>query len=209
MDNNLIIAILLIGSYLIGAIPFAFIFTKIFSHKNIMEVGWQKSSASNVMKNIGKLPGILTFIFDFLKGFLLVYLAKELNQPEVVQALCGFMAVIGHNWSIFLKFGGGRGLATLLGAAFAINIPIMLIILIPLILLALVWTASIGTIIAYITAMILAYCYSEYGLFILLALSLIPVIIKRVSPLKNSKGKIKNRLLFDQDNIPPFRIGKK
>ena len=150
MTEYLLISLLFVFSYILGAIPFAYIFTKIFTHKDIMKIGWNKSSASNVMKNIGKLPGILTFIFDVLKGFAVIYLAQQLGMPVVVQAICGFLAVIGHNWSIFLGFRGGRGLAVLIGAGLAFNYIMMLVVLVPVVVITLLWTASVGTIVAYV-----------------------------------------------------------
>lgn len=206
MNEYLVITILFIFSYILGAIPFAYIFTKIFSRKNIMEVGWKKASSSNVLKNIGKIPGLLTFVFDILKGFLVVYLANRLGFPEVSQAIAGFLAVIGHNWSVFLGFKGGRGIATLLGACLAFNYAIGLIILIPVIISAIFWTASIGTIISYITVIFWSYAISNYGLFLLFVLCLIPVVVKRLTPFNTLKGHFKNRLIFDQDAVPPFRI---
>lgn len=208
MTEFLTITILLLSSYVLGAIPFAYIFTKLFVKKDIMEMGWKKSSSSNVLTNVGKLPALLTFVFDVLKGFIVVYIAKELGLSFEVQALAGFFAVAGHNWSVFLRFNGGRGIATILGACLAFNPLIGIVILIPVILTALVWTGSIGTIIGYFSGMIWGYAIQDYGLFLLFALCLIPIIIKRLSPIKTLKGNIKNRLIFDQDGVPPLRIRK-
>jgi len=208
MTEFLTITILLLSSYVLGAIPFAYIFTKLFVKKDIMEMGWKKSSSSNVLTNVGKLPALLTFFFDVFKGFIVVYIAKELGLSFEVQAFAGFFAVVGHNWSAFLRFKGGRGIATILGACLAFNYLIGIVILIPVILTALVWTGSIGTIIGYFLGMFWGYAIQDYGLFLLFALCLIPIIVKRLSPVKTLKGNIKNRLIFDQDGIPPFRIRK-
>lgn len=208
MNEHLSIAILFIASYILGAIPFAYIFTKLFCKKNIMEIGWKKCSSSNVLTNIGKFPALLTFIFDVLKGFVIIYIINKLGLSPAVQAIAGFLAVIGHNWSIFLDFKGGRGIATLLGACLAFNPIIGFTILIPVILTAIIWTASIGTIFAYLLAMAWSYSINEYGVFLLFLLCLIPIIIKRLSPFNTLKGRIRNRLLFDQDNVPSLRILK-
>ncbi len=209
MSEYLLTAILFIASYILGAIPFAYIFTKLFSKKDIMEIGWKKCSSSNVLKNIGKMPALLTFIFDVFKGFVIIYTINRLGLSPAVQAIAGFLAVIGHNWSIFLDFKGGRGIATLLGACLAFNPIVGFTILVPVILTATIWTASIGTIFAYLIAIIWGYSINEYGLFLLFLLCLIPIIVKRLSPLNTLKGHIRNRLLFDQDNVPPLRILKK
>lgn len=208
MNEYLEITILFVTAYILGAIPFAYVFTKLFSKRNIMEIGWKKASSSNVLANVGKLPALLTFIFDVLKGFVIVYIAKEVGLSCTTQAIAGFLTVVGHNYSIFLDFRGGRGIATLLGACLAFNPIIGLTILIPVILTAFVWTASIGTIIAYLMAITWGYLIQDYGLFLLFLLCLIPVIAKRLSPINTLKGHFLNRLVFDQDNIPPLRIKK-
>lgn len=208
-EYYLTIAILYIISYVAGSIPFAYIFTKLFSKKNIMEVGWKKASSSNVLKNIGKFPALLTFAFDVLKGFIVVYIAQEFGMSPATQAIAGFLAVVGHNWSIFLDFQGGRGIATLLGACIAFNPLIGACILIPVILTTLVWTGSIGTIFSYFLAMGWGYLIQDYGLFLLFLLCLIPVIIKRLSPINTLKGHVWNRLIFDQDGVPPLRVKRR
>lgn len=209
MSESLEMLILFFSSYFLGAIPFAVIFTKLFAKKDIMEIGWKKSSSSNVLSNVGKLPAFLTFLGDVFKGFLVVFIAKELGFSFEAQALAGFLAVVGHNWSIFLDFKGGRGIATILGACLAFNPLIGIVILVPVILTSLVWTGSIGTIIAYFSGMIWGYAIQDYGLFLLFVFCLFPIILKRLSPFKTLKGNVSNRLIFDQDGVPPLRIKKK
>jgi glycerol-3-phosphate acyltransferase PlsY len=202
-------------AYALGSIPFAYIVTKLSSGKNIFEIGWKKSSGSNVTKNIGLWQGLLTVVLDVGKGFLAIFLAKYYNLPESIQILCGLMAIIGHNWSIFMKFQGGRGLGTLMGGLLVLSPKILIIALIPCIFFAIIWTASVGTIISLIVGIFAGF---KGGLIFepagyLLLLSLIPVFIKRLSPIKevletkeNKKELIENRLIFDQDTIPPFRL---
>jgi len=206
MNEYLIIPILFIISYLLGAIPFAHIFTKLFSNKDILKIGWKKSSSSNVLANIGKVPALLTFLFDVLKGFIVVFIAKEFGLPFEVLAIAGFLAVIGHNFSIFLNFNGGRGIATILGACLAFNPFIAFMALIPVILTAIFWTASIGTLFSYLMVIFWSYSIQDFGLSLLFTLSLIPIIIKRVLPIKTLRGNIFKRIVFDQDSVPPFRI---
>lgn len=206
MNEYLIIPILFIISYLLGAIPFAHIFTKLFTKKDILKIGWKKSSSSNVLANIGKVPALLTFLFDVLKGFIVVFIAKELGLPFEVLAIAGFLAVIGHNFSIFLNFNGGRGIATILGACLAFNPFIAFMALIPVILTAIFWTASIGTLFSYLMVIFWSYSIQDFGLSLLFTLSLIPIIIKRVLPIKTLRGNIFKRIVFDQDSVPPFRI---
>ncbi len=204
---------IIFASYLLGSIPFGYILSKI-AGKNILEVGWRKTSGSNVFKNVGKLQGIATGMFDGGKGWLAVFLAQSLGVPPQVQALCGVAAVTGHNWSLFLKFAGGRGIGTFLGALLAFSPKIFGFAVIPLISLALIWNASIGTIFFLVTSLYLSFHFNQFGTIgILTLVSLLPIFIKRLSPIKelslNKREVIRNRLIFD-DDIPCFdlRINK-
>lgn len=200
-------------AYLLGSLPFGYIFTKIFSRKNILEIGWKKTSGSNVFKNVGKVPGVLTAIFDILKGFLAVFLAQKGNLSLKFQCLAGLISVIGHNWSIFLKFAGGRGLATFVGAFFALNFQIALLLLIPSILLTTFFETSLVTIVFLIASFLLMLKKGEKTIaFFFVFLSFFPIFLKRLSPLKEisleNKKLILNRLLFD-DNLAHPLIKKK
>jgi acyl phosphate:glycerol-3-phosphate acyltransferase len=112
----------LIGSYLLGAVPFGFLIAKKRGF-NIYEHGSGNIGATNVFRVVGKSWGILTSILDILKGFIpamvipmvLVFFGmKEYYVP--IQLSCGFAAIIGHCWPIYLKFKGGKGVATSAGA---------------------------------------------------------------------------------------------
>ncbi|MDD3292600.1 MAG: glycerol-3-phosphate acyltransferase [Candidatus Pacebacteria bacterium] len=216
INQCLINFVFLFLSYVLGSIPFAYIVTKISSGKNIYDIGWKKSSGSNVTKNIGILEGGLTMFLDIGKAFLAIYLAKYFGLSDTMQVFCGLMTIIGHNWSIFMNFQGGRGLASLIGAVLALSPITLFIVLIPTIFFAIIWTASIGTIISLILGIFISFkggfIFEPVGyLFIL---SLIPIFIKRLSPIKElfeTKGEkkkelIENRLIFDQDTVPPFRL---
>ena len=192
--------------YLLGSIPFGYLVTRFSTNKNILEIGWRKTSGSNVFRNVGFWQGFLTVILDVFKGFLAVWLAQNFNLSLQVQALSGVAAVTGHNWSIFLKFAGGRGIGTLIGAFLALSPGILGFSIIPLILLALIWNASIGTIFFLITAIVLAADFGQLETVGFLPLiSLLPIFIKRLSPIKElslkKKEIIRNRLIFDDDQV--------
>src|SRR4030042_895212 len=90
-------------SYLLGSIPSGFLIAKAYG-KNVLEIGWKKTSGSNVFKNVGKLAGVLTGLLDVLKGYLAVFIAHKLGFSPLTQVFSGLAAVVGHNWSIFIKF---------------------------------------------------------------------------------------------------------
>jgi len=197
------ILFIIIG-YLLGSIPFGYLVTLFSARKNILEIGWRKTSGSNVFKNVGKWQGLATGLLDIGKGALAVWLAQKFGLSVPIQALCGVAAVTGHNWSCFLKFAGGRGIGTLIGAFLILSPTILGFSVIFLVVLALVWNAAIGTIVFLAAAaLIAAYLGQSATVGILPLVSLLPVFIKRLSPINELRNKeiIKNRLIFD-DDIP-------
>ena len=107
-------------SYLMGSIPFGFILTKIFLKKDIREIGSGNIGATNALRTGNKFIGYLTLLLDILKAVLPVIYVK-LNQPELIYivSLCAFL---GHVFPVWLKFKGGKGVATYVGILFTINI---------------------------------------------------------------------------------------
>ena len=114
--------IFLIGitSYLMGSIPFGFILAKIFLKKDIREIGSGNIGATNALRTGNKALGYSTLILDILKAILPVIYVKIFYEDSLyVASLCAFL---GHVFPIWLKFKGGKGVATYVGILFAINI---------------------------------------------------------------------------------------
>ena len=107
-------------SYLFGSIPFGYLFTKILLKKDIRNVGSGTIGATNVLRTGNKSLGYLTLVLDIAKAVMPVIYIK-LNYPDLVyiSALCAFL---GHLFPIWLKFKGGKGVATLFGILISINI---------------------------------------------------------------------------------------
>ena len=122
-----------IASYLMGSIPFGLILTKIFLNKDIREIGSGNIGATNVLRTGNKAIGYSTLMFDIAKAVIPVIYVK-INYPDLiyVASLCAFL---GHVFPIWLKFKGGKGVATYVGILFSINI-----------LLGLIFVASWGII---------------------------------------------------------------
>ena len=114
-----------ITSYLMGSIPFGFILTKIFLKKDIREIGSGNIGATNALRTGNKLVGYSTLILDILKAIIPVIYVK-MNYPELIYiaSLCAFL---GHVFPIWLKFKGGKGVATYVGILFSVNILLGLI----------------------------------------------------------------------------------
>ena len=107
-------------SYLMGSIPFGFILTKIFLKKDIRDIGSGNIGATNALRTGNKLIGYTTLILDISKAIIPVIYVK-INFPELIfiASLCAFL---GHVFPIWLKFKGGKGVATYVGILFSINI---------------------------------------------------------------------------------------
>ena len=122
-----------IVSYLMGSIPFGLILTKIFLNKDIREIGSGNIGATNALRTGNKLIGYSTLILDIAKAIIPVIFVK-INHPDLIYiaSLCAFL---GHVFPIWLKFKGGKGVATYVGILFSINL-----------LLGIIFTASWGII---------------------------------------------------------------
>ncbi|MBL7156688.1 MAG: glycerol-3-phosphate 1-O-acyltransferase PlsY [Candidatus Omnitrophica bacterium] len=119
---NLIMSLLL--AYIIGSIPIGFIFGKVLKKIDIREHGSGNVGATNIFRVVGKVPGIIVLIIDMLKGAVCVAFLPEIffNNtigiifgPELYKILIGIAVISGHVWTIFLKFKGGKGVATTAG----------------------------------------------------------------------------------------------
>jgi len=112
---------LLLFSYLIGSIPFSLIFAKLLKGVDVRQIGTGNVGASNTLISAGKTAGILAALFDLTKGFAVIIMARSFSNSDWVIALAGFLAILGHDFPIYLKFKGGKGVATTMGAILAIN----------------------------------------------------------------------------------------
>jgi len=117
--------IIALGSYLLGSIPFGFILTKIFLRKDIRDIGSGNIGATNALRTGNKSLGYCTLALDITKAILPVMYVK-FNYPDYI-FIASLSAFLGHVFPIWLKFKGGKGVATYVGILFSINILLGLI----------------------------------------------------------------------------------
>ena len=110
----------IIFSYLLGSIPFGLILTKLFLKKDIRKIGSGNIGATNVLRSGNKLIAYLTLFFDILKAVIPVVYIK-LNYPDLIY-ISSLSVFLGHVFPIWLKFKGGKGVATYVGILFSINL---------------------------------------------------------------------------------------
>jgi acyl phosphate:glycerol-3-phosphate acyltransferase len=114
------ILIIAVIGYLMGSIPFGFILTKIFLKKDIREIGSGNIGATNALRTGNKVIGFLTLFLDIIKAiFPILYVKFYYSEFIYITSLCTFL---GHVFPVWLKFKGGKGVATYVGILFAINI---------------------------------------------------------------------------------------
>jgi len=127
------IVLILLGCYLIGSIPFSYIFTKMETGKDIRQLYSGNAGATNASRVLGRWYGMVIGVLDFCKGLAAVFLAGFIMQhsyipigeeyafgSRAVQSLAGLAAIAGHLYPIFIGFRGGKGVATFFGALTAL-----------------------------------------------------------------------------------------
>lgn len=123
----------LLVTYAISAIPFGLVLAKIFAKVDIREMGSKNIGATNVTRVLGKKLGLVTLILDGLKGAIMVIVARfsfsEIENLHVFLVLVSAVAVVAHIFPIYLRFKGGKGVATAIAVLFALDFGVGLLVL--------------------------------------------------------------------------------
>ncbi|MBP3722894.1 MAG: glycerol-3-phosphate 1-O-acyltransferase PlsY [Selenomonadaceae bacterium] len=170
----------LIFAYILGSVPSGLIIGKSVYGVDLREHGSKNIGATNAWRTLGKAAGFLIFVCDFLKGFISVYIAAVLSGTPLAMALAGALAIIGHSLSIFLKFKGGKGVATGLGVIAMLMGKVTIIVF--LIWFAIVYFTryvSLGSCVAAAFVPILAYVFNEPSEFVIFGVVVAVLIIVR------------------------------
>ncbi|CAM3231560.1 glycerol-3-phosphate 1-O-acyltransferase PlsY [Streptobacillus felis] len=167
------VIILIIIAYLVGSIPNALWIGKLFKNIDVREYGSGNVGSTNAARVLGWKLGVFTLFLDVLKGSVFVYLSKKMNLSDIQTVLVGMAAILGHSYSIYLGFKGGKAVATSLGV-FIVLVPkvVLILLLIFVIIVLLTQYVSLGSISCAIFLPILTYIlynnntYVFFGLFI-------------------------------------------
>jgi glycerol-3-phosphate acyltransferase PlsY len=137
-------------AYLLGAIPFGYLLVKFKHGEDVRESGSGNIGASNVLRTAGRPAGIATLVLDIAKGFLAVWLAARLTGDSPLWTSLAALAVMaGHAFPIFLKFKGGKAVASFIGAFLYLTpLPLMVVLLVFIITVASTRFISVGSILA-------------------------------------------------------------
>ncbi len=161
-----------VGAYLLGSIPTAYLVGKRFYGLDIREFGSKSVGATNALRVLGKWPALVILLIDILKGVAAVVLARwicsEFSTPDQqpwaawATSLAGIAALLGHGWSIWLGFAGGKSVATGLGVVLALSWPVALGALAVFgVVVAVARIVSLGSILAALTAILLICVLDE------------------------------------------------
>ncbi len=186
----------LIFSYLLGSIPTAYIFAKLLKGIDIRQYGSGNIGATNVFRVIGKIPGIMVLFLDVLKGYIPIILFPG---SQIYKIFIGLAAIAGHNWPIFLRFKGGKGVATSAGVVIALIPKIFWIgLLIWVIIFFITGYVSLGSLVASVSVPIFCLLFGQGTEIIIFtsALSLIIVYKHRPNIKRLVRGEEKKILLL-------------
>ncbi|EGQ2799943.1 glycerol-3-phosphate 1-O-acyltransferase PlsY [Staphylococcus pseudintermedius] len=180
----MVLILLFIVSYLIGSIPSGYLIGKIFFKKDIRKYGSGNMGATNSFRVLGKPAGFAVTFFDIFKGFIVVF-SPVLFNVEIHGLLVGIFAILGHVYPIYLKFRGGKAVATSAGVMLAVN-PILLLILAAIFfaILKLTKYVSLSSIIAAICCVIGSFFVSDYIMLITSFVVAILLIYRHMSNIK-------------------------
>ncbi len=171
------IILVIIICYLLGSVPFGYIVGKLFKKIDIREYGSGNIGATNAFRILGPVLASLVLIGDIGKGVFSIYLVRFLNIDSLfILIIAGLAVICGHDWSLFLRFKGGKGVATTFGVIFSFNLVISILAVIVWVII-IIFTkyaslASISSLTAVVIFMILLKQPYEYVIFSIIILIL-------------------------------------
>ena len=199
METNYFFLISIV--YFFGSIPFAYILPKIFDLGDIRKLGSGNVGATNVLRAGNKLLAIIVLAFDIIKGFVPLFVLKNYYHnelSEIIILFIGSAAILGHIFPIWLKFKGGKGVATYIGFLFAINYIFGIIFIITWLLIAFLKKYSS---LASITSLVLLplfvmlFSYEKQIIYLLILINLI-IISKHYSNIYRLINKSETKIKF-------------
>jgi len=148
------IIIVILFSYLSGSIPFGLILTKIFGDQDIRNIGSGNIGATNVLRTGNKFLAALTLVLDILKGYIPVIITQQ-YFPGLIQLSC-LLSFLGHVFPVWLKFKGGKGVATYLGILLALSIQLGLLFMFTWLVVSLIFKySSVSSMFASLTVFVI------------------------------------------------------
>lgn len=183
-------------AYLVGSIPSGLILGKLFWHTDLRKYGSHNIGATNAWRTLGKVPGIIVFLADSLKGQAGVLLGLSLVGTPLAAVIGGLLSIVGHSFSLFLRFHGGKGVATSLGVLTMLMGNVTLIVFVLwFTIVYMTRYVSLGSVVAGVLTPILAALFAypmEYIVFTVIAALL--VIVRHRENIKRLMNGTENKI---------------
>ena len=191
MDINLITVA--IYSYVLGSIPFGLLLTKIFLKKDIRTVGSGNIGSTNVLRTGNKFLAITTLMLDSLKGFISIYITTfYFNDLVSYSALICF---IGHIFPIWLKFKGGKGVATYLGVILALSYKFFLIFIVTWLAIFLFFRfSSLSSMVSALSVFLYTYFYETNNYTLILFIFFVMILFTHKENIKRLKSSTESKI---------------
>ncbi len=175
------IILMFLLAYLIGCFPSGLIIGKVFYNKDIRKYGSGNLGTTNTFRILGKKAGIIVMILDILKGFIVVFLPIYFNI-DIHGVIIGLFAILGHVYPVFLKFKGGKAVATSAGVIMGVNPLLFIAVTITFFLILYLFKyVSLASIIASIVNFVLSIVFIDWILIVISFVIMLIVIIRHWS----------------------------
>ena len=192
---NLEIILLFIGAYALGSIPTGLILTKVFLKKDIRDIGSGNIGATNVLRTGKKFLAFLTLLLDVAKGFLTIFISSKYFQDYIY--IAGLLCFLGHIFPVWLKFKGGKGIATYLGILLGMSFYLALTFgLSWLIIIYFSRYSSISSILSSINVTIVSYFLEPIDQKFFFLILLILIIYSHKENIIRLKNKTEDKIKF-------------
>ena len=180
-------------SYLLGSVPFGLILTKIFLNKDLRKIGSKNIGATNVLRTGNKLIAALTLIFDITKGIIPVLLTKEYFTDLIY--LSSLAVFLGHIFPVWLKFKGGKGVATYLGIIIVLSLNFSFIFCISWIIISLITKySSLSSIMSALIIFIFSFFNNNFELTSYLFISFVIILYTHRQNIVRIKNKSEDKI---------------
>ena len=187
--------ILFILAYLVGSIPNALWIGKIFKNIDVRDFGSGNVGATNAARVLGLKLGVMVLLFDAFKGMIFIIIARKFGLSDIYVVLIGLAAILGHSYSIYLKFKGGKAVATSLGVMLVL-IPKVIIILVIVFLLIVIFSGYVSLASISVAGLLPILTYIMYNNIIALLSLVVGILV-----IWRHKSNIKNLLEGKEDKF--------
>ena len=187
--------ILFILAYLVGSIPNALWIGKMFKNIDVRDFGSGNVGATNAARALGWKLGVMVLLFDAFKGMIFIIIARKFGLSDIYVVLIGLAAILGHSYSIYLKFKGGKAVATSLGVMLVL-IPKVIIILVIVFLLIVIFSGYVSLASISVAGLLPILTYIMYNNIIALLSLVVGILV-----IWRHKSNIKNLLEGKEDKF--------